>query len=159
MKQVRIRWEAEHDRFTASGSHSGFEIPVNAPHEGKPAGFSASELLLAGAGACSAWDVIEILRKRRQDVDAVDVTVSGEQAAEPPWPYVRLSLHFQVTGRGVERMAVERAVSLSVDKYCSVLATIRGVARIETTIELTEHEPGQPTQDIPASPAGRTVDG
>ena len=139
MKIVRVSWEPDGTRFVAEGTHSGRTIAINAPDHDPPAtGFSASELLLAGIGACSAWDVLDMLRKQRQHVTAVEVTVSGEQEASPPWPYRRIEVGYEVRGRGVSRSAVERAVSLSVTKYCSVMATVRPTATIETSVEVID---------------------
>ena len=138
MKRVTVSWHPERDAFTAIGTHAEHEITINAPHEGAPAGFSASELLLASVASCSAWDVVEILRKQRQDVRHVDVEVSGEQATEQPWPFVRISLVYRVVGRSVGSDAVERAVALSAERYCSAIATVRGVASIETRVEVVE---------------------
>lgn len=140
MRTVRVAWDPEAERFTASGTHRGQSINVNAPHEpdsDHPAtGFSASELILAGVGSCAAWDIVEILRKGRQDVTGVDVRVEGTQDPEQPWPYRSIVLHFTIQGRGVSEVAVERAIRLSTGRYCSALATVRGVAEIGTSFEV-----------------------
>jgi len=145
MKNVRVRWQPEADRFVADGSHRGHSLAVNAPHAGSPTGFSASELLLAGIGTCSAWDVVEILRKARQDVTAVDVTVSGEQATEPPWPFVGVEVNYTVRGRSLRAAAVERAVELSCSRYCAVIATVRGVATVTPHLTIVEEPVGAPS--------------
>jgi len=138
MKVVRVDWHPDDARFTVSGGHAGQAITVNAPHEGPATGFSASELLLAGVGACSAWDVVEILRKSREQVDSLEVTVQGEQDPDPPWPFGRIEVRYVVGGRGLDREAVDRAVRLSTEKYCSVIATIRGIASVETVVEVVD---------------------
>ena len=122
--------------------------PQNEPPEpgGKhrrPTGFSASELLLAGVGACSAWDVVEVLRKKRQRLVALDVRVDGEQDADPPWAYRRISVQYTARGHGLDEAVVRRAVRLSVDRYCSVIATVRGGAEVVDSVEVVE-EPGAP---------------
>jgi putative redox protein len=137
MKVVAVTWQPDRDRFVAEGTHAGQEVVVNAPHEsGGPTGFSASELLLASAGSCSGWDVLEILRKKRQNVTGVDVTVRGEQAREYPRAFTRIELTYRIAGEGIDRAAVERAVRLSVERYCPVIATIRGEAEIVTAVEM-----------------------
>lgn len=87
MRKVAISWDVEAGRFVALGSHAAQPIAINAPRAADEkrgsTGFSATELLLAGAGACSAWDVVEILRKRRHQIDSLEVTVEGEQAPDP----------------------------------------------------------------------------
>lgn len=143
MRTVNVSWRPVEDRFEARGTHP-FSIPINAPHAGGPAnGFSATELLLAGAGSCSTWDVVEIMRKSRQDLTGLEVEVVGEQAASEPWPYEWIHLRFTFHGRGISQRRAEKAVALSVEKYCSVLATLRGVARIETEVVVID-EGGQP---------------
>lgn len=140
MRQVSITFDASAARFAAEGTLSGHAIHVNAPKlEGesrRPTGFSATELLLAGAGTCAAWDVLEMLRKRRHALKALDVNVDGEQADDAPWHYERIALHFRVRCDGLTAAVLERVIRLSVVRYCSVLATLRGVARVEATMEL-----------------------
>jgi putative redox protein len=146
MKQVTVRWLPESDRFEAGGTHAGQTVVVNAPHEGPPTGFSAKELLLAGIGACSSWDVVEILGKQRQRLRGVTVVVSGEQAPDPPWPFTRIEIHYEVAGHGLRPRLVERAVRLSVERYCSVIATVRGVAEIAWGVSVRD-------EDAPAASA------
>jgi len=140
MRTVRVVWDGQAERFTASGSHPGQMINVNAPHEPDgdhpPTGFSASELILAGVGSCAAWDIVGILRKGRQDVTGIDVRVDGTQDTEQPWPYRSVALHFTIRGRAVSETAVERAIALSTERYCSAIATVRGVAEIRTSFEI-----------------------
>jgi putative redox protein len=145
VRTVVVSWQPEQDRFEARGTHP-VTIPINAPHGDGPAtGFSATELLLAGAGSCSTWDVVEIMRKARQDLRGLDVEVVGEQAVTEPWQYDRLRLRYTFRGHGISRERAERAVALSVEKYCSVLATLRGVAKIETEVVVIDEPAGEPT--------------
>jgi putative redox protein len=140
MRSVQIDWDPEGARFTATGTWPGREIVINAPHpEDQPAaGFSPTELLLAGAGACSAWDVVQIMRKQRQDLRTLSVLVEGSQDSRPPHAYDRVTMHFRAEGTGLRREAVERAVKLSIDKYCSVVATFRPETELVTTVEVVE---------------------
>lgn len=124
--------------FEAQGGLHGHLVHINAPHEGRPAGFSASELLLAAAGACSAWDVVEILRKQRQDLTALEVSVEGDQLDSPPFPFTRVALVFRASGHGLDPVKVQRAVAMSEERYCSVIATIRGVAQVTCRSEVAE---------------------
>ena len=138
MKTVLVRWQPEADRFEAEGGLRGHLVRINAPHEGRPAGFSASELLLAAAGACSAWDVVEILRKQRQDLTALEVSVEGEQLDAPPFAFTNVALVFRASGHGLDPVKVQRAVEMSEERYCSVIATIRGVAQVTCRSEVAE---------------------
>jgi len=142
MRTVTVAWDPAAERFGATGIHPGHVVEINAPGEPGSAhvatGFAATELLLAGAGSCAAWDVVEIMRKQRRDLVALEVRVEGEQDADPPWAYRTVTLHFTLTGTGVDVAAAERVVALSVDRFCSVIATLRGVAAIRTSVEIVE---------------------
>lgn len=140
MRTVSVTWDQSGGRFVALGKFAQHPISINAPAAPDEVrgetGFSPTELLLAGAGACSAWDVIEILRKRRTRISALDVTVEGEQQPDPPWRYMRITLHFRVGGEGLSVPVIARVIRLSIVRYCSVIQTAAGVAAIEATVEL-----------------------
>jgi putative redox protein len=93
-------------------------------------GAKASDLLVISLCACSAYDVVDILRKQRQELTGLSVIADPTQAPEPPWQFTHIHLHYVVTGRNLDSAKVERAIALSQDKYCSVAATIRGVTEI-----------------------------
>lgn len=99
-----------------------------------------SELLLVALAACTAVDVVEILRKKRQDLQGLRITVSGEQDADPPWTFRRIHIHYALRGAGLTSEGVEQAIRLSEEKYCSVAATLRGVARSRTILRLRGSE-------------------
>jgi putative redox protein len=138
MNQVTVTWLRADDRFEATGTHAGQTIVINAPHEGPASGFSAKELLLASLGSCSAWDVVQILNKQRQKLQGVVATVTGEQDAEPPWAYRRIEIRYEITGSGLRPRLVDRAVRLSVERYCSVIATVRGVAEVTWSVDVRD---------------------
>ena len=96
------------------------------------------EMLLVSVAACTAADVISILEKKRQDVAAYDVEITGERAEEHPRKFVTFHIHHIVRGRSVSEKAVADAVSLSDTKYCSVAATVRPTAVITTSFEVIE---------------------
>lgn len=106
----------------------------NAPKPGP----SAMELVLMGAGSCSAWDVVEILGKARQSIDDVIVHLDADRAPEPPKVFTRIHMHFIVKGRGVDPKRVERAVALSVEKYCSAVAMLEKTATVTHDFEVVE---------------------
>jgi putative redox protein len=145
VKTVTIDWDPVAERFVSEGTIRGRRIDINAPHvlpdgEGRhgPSGYSASELLLAAVGSCAAWDVIEIARKQRQNVTGLSVAVDGDQHTDAPWAFHTVALRFTVHGRGLDRAGLGRAIELAVDRYCSVVATIRGVADVSAAVELIE---------------------
>jgi putative redox protein len=104
---------------------------------GDPAmGVSPSQVLLIGLSACSAYDVLDIMIKKRKPLTLLEVVASGEQDRDPPWAYRRIHLKYRVSGKDLTLKALTQAVKLSQDKYCSVAATVRGVAEITTEIEI-----------------------
>lgn len=166
MRTVTVSWDKAEEKFVALGTHPERSIAINAPGEaGKSrlaTGFSATELLLAGAGACAAWDVVEILRKRRAHVSGLEVIVEGDQQPDPPWTYTRVALHFKVTCEEMKLAVMARVIRLSMVRYCSVVTTIAGVAAIEATVELLRADGStsgrQPIElAIPAVPAARVA--
>ena len=94
------------------------------------------ELLLAGAGGCSAFDVVLILQKSRQAVSGCDVKLKAERANEDPKVFTKIDLHFIVTGKDLDQTKVERAVKLSHDKYCSATAMLAKTAELTYSIEV-----------------------
>ena len=96
------------------------------------------ETLLAGAGGCTAYDVVLILKRGRHAVTGVQVKASAERASEDPKLFTRLHLHFVVTGRGLPPAAVERAIAMSHEKYCSATIMLAKTAEIGTSFEIVE---------------------
>jgi len=106
----------------------------------RPGGHEANpvQALLATIVACSAMDVVEILRKKRQVLTAYEVRMSGERAAHHPRRFLTLHYVHRLTGRGLKRKAVEDALALSLEKYCSVSHCLRPDLAITHTIEIHE---------------------
>jgi putative redox protein len=96
------------------------------------------EMVLLGAGGCTAYDVVLILKRGRHDVRGCEVQLQAERAAADPKVFTRIDLHFVVRGRNLPREAVERAVQLSHDKYCSATAMLGRTAEIVTRVEVLE---------------------
>lgn len=94
------------------------------------------ELLLAGAGGCSAFDVVLILQRARQAVSACDVTLQAERATEDPKVFTKINLHFQVKGKDLDEAKVDRAVKLSHEKYCSATAMLAKTAELTYSLEV-----------------------
>ena len=112
---------------------------------GRAGAATPMELLLLALGSCTGVDVISILRKKRQQISDYRIEVSGERREEHPRAYTRLFVKHIVRGRSVSREAVERAIELSDQKYCSVAATLRGTAEIITSYEIIEDTTSVPT--------------
>ena len=133
----KITWVA--DKTFTGQTESGHSIVIGtADGDGPKPGPSAMELVLMGAGSCSAWDVVEILKKGRQAVDDVIVELDADRAEEVPKVFTRIHLHFIVKGRGLETKRVGRAIDLSVEKYCSATAMLEKTALVTHDFEVIE---------------------
>jgi putative redox protein len=99
------------------------------------------EMLLVSVAACTAVDVISILKKKRQDVTDYRVDITGTRKEDHPRAFIKFDVHHIVHGRSVSEKAVADAVQLSDEKYCSVAATVRPTAEITTSFEIIETEP------------------
>jgi putative redox protein len=130
MIQASVKWEQQ-ARFEGSAS-SGHAVMVDG--DGK-AGSSPMELVLIALCGCTAYDVVSILQKKREPSTSVEVSAQGEKAPEPPRVYTEIKLIYRVGGK-VSRKAVEDAVRLSEEKYCSVSAMLSKTARITYEIQL-----------------------
>ncbi|MBX3717076.1 MAG: OsmC family protein [Burkholderiales bacterium] len=121
-------------------SGSGHAVVVDASPEvgGRDMGARPMEMILMGAGGCSAIDVVHILRKARQDLVDCVVEVEGERAAEDPKVFTRIHMHYVVTGRALNPAQVERAIRLSKEKYCSATIMLAKTAEVTADFEIRE---------------------
>jgi putative redox protein len=103
-------------------------------------GMSPMEMVLAALVGCAGADVIDILRKKRQEVSRLEIRVIGERSESHPRVYTEIQLTFIVTGHGLDREAVRRAIELSEVKYCSVSAMLRATAKFQIGFEVQEAE-------------------
>ena len=96
------------------------------------------ETFLAGAGGCTAYDVVLILKRGRHDVRACSVKLEADRADIDPKVFTRINMHFTVKGKGIPSVAVERAIAMSHDKYCSASIMLGKTAEITTSFEVLE---------------------
>ncbi|MDB5999795.1 MAG: hypothetical protein JWP52_1494 [Rhizobacter sp.] len=96
------------------------------------------EVVLAGTGGCTAYDVVLILKRGRLDVRGCEVKLEAERAPTDPKVFTKIHMHFRVTGRGLTEAAVERAVRMSHEKYCSASIMLGATAEITTGFEIIE---------------------
>jgi putative redox protein len=132
--KTRIKW-VENVSFVAE-TGSGHSIVIDGAPDagGRNIGVRPMELVLAGAAACTAFDVVWILKKARQPVSDCVVDAEAERAETEPKVFTRIHLRYRVAGRGLDLRQVERAVKLSKEKYCS--ATIMLAKTAEITFEV-----------------------
>jgi len=121
-------------------SGSGHAVVVDAAPDvgGRNLGARPMELVLMGTGACTAIDVVHILRKSRQAVTDCVVELDSERAEDDPKVFTRIRMRYIVTGKGLARAQVERAIKLSKEKYCSATIMLAKTADIEFDFEIRE---------------------
>jgi putative redox protein len=138
--KARIKWVE--GRVFLGESNSGHGIVIAAPTAPGAATIAPSpmEYVLLGTGGCTATDVVMILEKGRQDVRGVDVELDAERAAEDPKVFTKIRFHFKVTGKGLKKETVDRAIRLSAEKYCSASIMLGKTAEITHDFEIIEAE-------------------
>ena len=132
MQTASVRWVAE-EKFVAI-SPSGHAIAVDSDRASNKAP-GPMELMLMALGACTATDVVSILKKKRQPLESLEVICSGERAAEPPSVWVKLEVLYRLRG-ALDEAAVKRTIELSEQKYCSVSAMLRKTATLTWRYEI-----------------------
>jgi putative redox protein len=132
--EAKVTW-VEDRRFVGQAS-SGHGIVVDASTA--KIGPSPMELLLMGMAGCTAHDVVDILQKQRQTVTALDVSVRAERAEQPPRVYTTIEVEYLIEGRDITSKAVERAIRLSEEKYCSASIMLGATARIVSSYRIEE---------------------
>lgn len=139
--KAKAVWKGKMFFEGTGGGHFTLPMDTSVESGGEDNGFRPVELLLVGLAGCTAMDVISILQKKRQDITDFEVrVVEAERATDHPRVYTNIVLEYVVTGRGVDRAAVERAVELSETKYCSVGNMLDKVAKIDHRIVVLEAE-------------------
>ena len=138
--EIKVSWAGNAAFIGESGT--GHKVVMDGPAEGggRDLGPRPMEMLLLGTGACSSYDVISILKKSRQKVSACDVVITTERAESEPKVFTKIHIHFRITGTNVKENQVERAVSLSAEKYCSASIMLGTTAEITHDYEIFEVE-------------------
>lgn len=133
---MRVKW-LDHMSFIGE-SASGHSVVMDGPPEsgGRNLGIRPMEMLLLGLGGCTSFDVVSILQKGRQAVTDCEVEIEAERATEHPRVFTRIHLHFRITGHDLSEKQVDRAVSLSAEKYCSAGAMLGKAATITHDYEI-----------------------
>ena len=136
--KARVRWVD--GALMLGESDSGHTVLMDVPeeHGGRNLGVRPMEMLLLGMGGCTEFDVVHILTKGRHQVDLCEVELTAERADTEPKVFSRIHVHFRVAGPGLTEKAVERAVRMSAEKYCSASIMLGAVAEISHDFELLE---------------------
>ena len=138
--ECTVRWGGPHGMTFVAETGSGHALVMDGAPEGGGRNLAPRpmEVVLAGTGGCTAYDVVLILRKSGQDVRGCDVRVQSDRAAQDPKVFTRIHFHFAVRGRDLKPNLVKRAIELSHDKYCSASIMLSKTAVIDHTFEIVE---------------------
>jgi putative redox protein len=112
-------------------------------HGGSNTGLRPTELLLIGLGSCSGMGIVSILKKKKQDVRGLEIIVRGEKEESYPQKFTDITMEFVVTGRNLSEEAVNRAVELSMEKYCAVKATLECSPEMNFSFRIVEEASGE----------------
>ncbi len=123
-KEVKLEWLRS--RMFVGTDHLGNSLAIGylTDEEPKAQGINPSDMLLLAAASCSAYDVVQILEKSRQPLQDLKIDVSAEQSQEQPYPFISLHFNYHIWG-DIPAEKIQRAMQLSEEKYCSVLATLK----------------------------------
>ena len=136
--KARIKWVD--GALMVGESSSGHTVVMDGPpeHGGRDLAVRPMEMILLGMGGCTQFDVLHILKKGRHAISLCEVELAAERAAQDPKVFTRIHAHFRVAGKGLTAKAVERAVQLSAEKYCSASIMLGATAEITHDFELIE---------------------
>ena len=141
MGQIALQWTGDDSLMFVSRDSFGHMVVAGSwPKDGDDSwvewkGVKPSDLLVMALCSCSAYDVVTILKRQRQQLTGLAISAEAQQASEPPYAFTQIPLHYVASGHDLDEGKVARAIALSEEKYCSVAATIRGVAQISHSFE------------------------
>ncbi len=138
--ECKINWLASSGMAFMAETGTGHILNMDGAPEagGRNLAPRPMELMLAGAGGCTAFDVVLILQRSRQNISACEVSLQAERAETDPKVFTKINLHFTVKGKDLDPSKVERAINLSHDKYCSATAMLANTAEITHTFEVVQ---------------------
>jgi putative redox protein len=138
--EVKVSWNGPSGMSFRAQTGSGHMVTMDGAPEGGGHNLAPRpmEMVLLGTGGCTAYDVVLILKRGREDVRGCDVTLKADRAETDPKVFTRINFHFVVTGRNLKPGAVERAVALSHEKYCSASIMMAKTATLTTSFEIVE---------------------
>ena len=137
---VKISWNGPWGMSFRAATGSGHMVNMDGAPEGGGNNLAPRpmEMVLVGTGGCTAYDVVLILKRGREDVRGCEVDVKAERAETDPKVFTRIHFHFTVTGKNLKANVVERAIGLSHDKYCSATIMLARTAEISHSYEIVE---------------------
>ncbi|WP_427312529.1 OsmC family protein [Cupriavidus sp. H39] len=138
--ECKVTWMGTEGMSFVAQTGSGHIVAMDGAPEGGGHNLAPRpmEMVLLGTGGCTAYDVVLILKRGRQDVTGCSVDLQAERAGEDPKVFTRINFHFVVTGKNLNPATVERAIKLSHEKYCSASIMLAKTAEITHTLEIVE---------------------
>jgi putative redox protein len=138
--ECTINWQPQSGMAFIAETGSGHVLAMDGAPDGGGRNLAPRpmETVLAGTGGCTAYDVVLILQRGRHEVTSCQVKLTAERAETDPKVFTRIHMHFVVSGRGLAQSAVERAIAMSHEKYCSASIMLSKTAQITTSFELIQ---------------------
>ena len=136
--KARVKWAQDRTFLGESGSGHSVVMDGDPAGGGRDLGIRPMEALLLGMGGCTAYDVVEILQKSREDVDDCVIELEAERADEIPKVFTKIAVRYIVSGRNLDPNKVERAVKLSAETYCSATIMLGKTAEVSHEIEIID---------------------
>jgi putative redox protein len=130
-KQVHLTWNPDQQFVLQDDGNNQIVMK-------KPQGVSPSDLLPMALIGCTSYDVVEILKKQRQELNQLNVTAEAEQDETPPWRFRKIHIRYQAAGKEIELEKLKKAIQISEEKYCSVYATLKDAVEITHEAEVIE---------------------
>jgi putative redox protein len=138
--EVKVSWNGPSGMSFRAETGSGHMVAMDGAPEGGGHNLAPRpmEMVLVGTGGCTAYDVVLILKRGRENVTGCDVTLQAERAETDPKVFTKINFHFVVTGKNLKPAAVERAVKLSHEKYCSASIMLAATVEITHSVEIVD---------------------
>ena len=136
--KARVQWLDGRAFVGESGSGHAVVMDGAPDAGGRNIGVRPMEMLLLGLGGCTAFDIVMILERMREKVTGLDIALEAERATEDPKVFTHVKLIYKITGRKLKPANVERAVTMSAEKYCSASAMFEKTAKLEHSFEIIE---------------------
>jgi putative redox protein len=136
MLKATVKWVNGLQFVGESGTGHAIVMDSDKDVGGNNTGMRPMELLLAGLGGCSGMDIASILQKKKQQITDIEINIKGQKADTYPKKFTNIEIEFVVSGKDLTEDAVKRAVELSMDKYCTLKATLEGAAKINFSYKI-----------------------
>lgn len=136
MLQAKVKWVDGLQFVGESGTGHAIVMDADLDVGGSNTGMRPMEMLLVGLGGCSGMDVASILSKKKQNVTDISINIKGQKADTYPKKFTDIEIEFIISGKNLSEEDVKKAIDLSMEKYCSVKATLEGVAKVNYSYKI-----------------------